>query len=53
MAAGEALFAEHGLHGVTTHTIAHHAGVAAGTFYLHFPDSRRCCARSLRAPSSI
>ncbi len=27
-----------GLNGVTTHDIAHEAGVAAGTFYLHFPD---------------
>jgi len=34
------LFAERGLHGVTTHDIAHHAGVAAGTFYLHFADKR-------------
>ncbi len=32
------LFAERGLHGVTTHDIAHRAGVAAGTFYLHFKD---------------
>ena len=31
-------FAERGLHGVTTHDIAHRAGVAAGTFYLHFKD---------------
>lgn len=35
---GVALFAERGLNGVTTHDIAHAAGVAAGTFYLHFPD---------------
>jgi len=32
------LFAEHGIHRITTHTIARGAGVAAGTFYLHFPD---------------
>jgi AcrR family transcriptional regulator len=35
---GRALFAEHGLHGVTSHAIAARAGVAAGTFYLHFRD---------------
>ena len=33
---GRKLFAERGLHGVTTHDIAAGAGVAAGTFYLHF-----------------
>ena len=32
------LFSAHGLHEVTTHDIAHSAGVAAGTFYLHFKD---------------
>jgi AcrR family transcriptional regulator len=32
------LFAKDGLHGVTTHAIARAAGVAAGTFYLHFED---------------
>jgi AcrR family transcriptional regulator len=32
------LFAERGLHGVTSHEIAKAAGVAAGTFYLHFRD---------------
>jgi len=36
--AGQALFAEQGLHGVTTHDVARAAGVAAGTFYLHFSD---------------
>lgn len=36
--AGRALFAEGGLHRVTTHDIAAAAGVAAGTFYLHFRD---------------
>ncbi len=37
---GRSLFAEHGLRGVTTHDIARQAGVAAGTFYLHFSDKR-------------
>jgi TetR/AcrR family transcriptional regulator len=32
------LFADRGLHGVTSHDIARGAGVAAGTFYLHFKD---------------
>jgi len=36
--AGRKLFAERGLHGLTTHDIAADAGVAAGTFYLHFKD---------------
>ena len=35
---GKQLFAKRGLHGVTTHDIARRAGVAAGTFYLHFKD---------------
>ena len=38
LAAGRRLFAERGLHGVTSHDIAGAAGVAAGTFYLHFRD---------------
>jgi AcrR family transcriptional regulator len=38
LAAGRKLFAERGLHGVTTHDIAGHAGYASGTFYLHFHD---------------
>ena len=38
LTSGAALFAERGLNGVTTHDIAREAGVAAGTFYLHFPD---------------
>jgi AcrR family transcriptional regulator len=38
VAAGTELFAERGLHGVTSATIARHAGVATGTFYLHFAD---------------
>ncbi len=37
---GRLLFAKHGLHGVTTHDIAHGAEVAAGTFYLHFKNKR-------------
>ena len=40
LAAGVELLAEHGLHGVTTHEIAARAGVAAGTFYLHFENKR-------------
>lgn len=40
LAAGVELLAEHGLHGITTHEIAARAGVAAGTFYLHFKDKR-------------
>jgi AcrR family transcriptional regulator len=40
LASGKTLFAERGLSGVTTHDIAHNAGVAAGTFYLHFRDKR-------------
>jgi len=38
--AGRALLAERGLHGITTHDVAARAGVAAGTFYLHFADKR-------------
>lgn len=38
LTSGTQLFAEHGLNGVTSHDIARAAGVAAGTFYLHFPD---------------
>jgi AcrR family transcriptional regulator len=38
LASGKELFARRGLHGVTTHDIARSAGVAAGTFYLHFKD---------------
>jgi AcrR family transcriptional regulator len=40
LASGRTLYAERGLHGVTTHDIAAHAGLAAGTFYLHFKDKR-------------
>jgi AcrR family transcriptional regulator len=36
--AGTALFARRGLHGVTSTQIAQQAGVATGTFYLHFRD---------------
>ena len=38
LASGRGLFSERGLHRVTSHDIAAHAGVAAGTFYNHFPD---------------
>src|SRR5262245_1384581 len=38
--AGRALLAERGLHGITTHDVAARAGVASGTFYLHFSDKR-------------
>ena len=37
-ASGQKLLAERGLHAVTSHDIASAAGVAAGTFYLHFKD---------------
>ncbi len=37
-ASGRRLFAERGLHAVTSHQIAEAAGVASGTFYLHFHD---------------
>lgn len=40
LAGARALFAELGLHHVTTHDIAGRAGVAAGTFYLHFSNKR-------------
>lgn len=40
LASGTELFAARGLHGVTSHDIAHAAGVAAGTFYLHFLDKQ-------------
>ena len=36
--AGTELFAEEGVRAVTTTAIAQRAGVATGTFYLHFPD---------------
>ncbi len=36
--AGLTLFAERGPHAVTTHVIAAEAGLASGTFYLHFKD---------------
>ena len=36
--AGMELFAEHGVRSVTTTAIARRAGVATGTFYLHFDD---------------
>jgi AcrR family transcriptional regulator len=34
------LFAAEGLHAVTSAAIARHAGLATGTFYLHFPDKQ-------------
>ncbi|MEE3329490.1 MAG: TetR/AcrR family transcriptional regulator [Myxococcota bacterium] len=40
---GLELFAERGFHNVTTHDIAHHAGLAAGTFYLHYSDKQALC----------
>ncbi len=38
LTSGVQLFAARGLNGVTTHDIAREAGVASGTFYLHFSD---------------
>ncbi len=38
--AGTALFAAEGLHAVTSARIARSAGVATGTFYLHFKDKQ-------------
>ena len=40
LASARALFAERGLHEVTSHEIARGAGVASGTFYLHFKDKQ-------------
>jgi AcrR family transcriptional regulator len=40
LAAGTELFAREGLHGTTSTRIARAAGVAAGTFYLHFEDKQ-------------
>lgn len=40
---GLELFAARGFHNVTTHDIAHHAGLAAGTFYLHYSDKHALC----------
>ena len=40
LAAATELFAREGLHGVTSARIARAAGVATGTFYLHFRDKR-------------
>jgi AcrR family transcriptional regulator len=39
-AAATELFASEGLHGVTSARIARRAGVATGTFYLHFSDKK-------------
>ena len=38
--AGTELFAREGLHGVSSARIAREAGVATGTFYLHFKDKQ-------------
>jgi AcrR family transcriptional regulator len=38
VAAATELFAERGLHAVTSAQIAQRAGLATGTFYLYFPD---------------
>ena len=38
LTSGKTLLAERGLHRITTHDVAAHAGVAAGTFYNHFSD---------------
>lgn len=38
LAAGTELFAEHGVPNITSTAIARRAGVATGTFYLHFAD---------------
>ena len=40
VASATTLFASQGLHDVTSHEIARGAGVAAGTFYLHFKDKQ-------------
>jgi len=40
LAAGAALFTRDGLHAATSAQIARRAGVAAGTFYLHFKDKQ-------------
>jgi AcrR family transcriptional regulator len=40
LAAGTELFAERGIHGATAAQIARRAGVATGTFYLHFRDKQ-------------
>jgi AcrR family transcriptional regulator len=40
LTSGRELFAASGLHRVTSHEIAKGAGVAAGTFYLHFSDKK-------------
>jgi len=40
VASATTLFARHGVHAVTSHEIARSAGVAAGTFYLHFKDKQ-------------
>ena len=50
--AGAALAEEHGLAGVSVNMVVARAGVAKGTFYVHFKDragaSRRCHSRLAR-----
>lgn len=46
--AGTVLFAEVGLHGVTSARIARAAGVATGTFYLHFKDKETLFSEIVR-----
>lgn len=47
--AGTELFARDGLHGATSAQIARQAGVAAGTFYLHFRDKQDLFREIVRA----
>jgi AcrR family transcriptional regulator len=47
--AGTELFARDGLHGATSAQIARQAGVAAGTFYLHFGDKQDLFREIVRA----
>ena len=47
--AGTELFAESGLRAVTSTAIARRAGVATGTFYLHFPDKHALFEELVRA----
>ncbi len=47
--AGMELFAEDGVRSVTSSAIARHAGVATGTFYLHFPDKHALFEELVRA----
>jgi AcrR family transcriptional regulator len=47
LASGVELFAAKGLHTVTSHDVARAAGVATGTFYLHFGDKRELFRQSV------